>query len=83
MLFRSVPAPTIDAITRDGGKSTVSFTTVAGAKYSLLGTGTAGILAPSSRWVVRGTAVVGTGEVMSLVDTTVDTDAFYTVLAEP
>ena len=77
------PAPTLTAITRDGGKSTVSFTTVAGAKYSLLGTGPTGILTPSSQWAVRAAAVVGTGEVMSIVDTTADTDAFYAVLAEP
>jgi hypothetical protein len=77
------PAPTLTAITHDGGRSTVSFTTVTGAKYSLLGTGPTGILTPSSQWAVRAAAVVGTGEVMSIVDTAADTDAFYAVLAEP
>lgn len=77
------PVPVITAITRDGGAATITFTTVSGAQYSLLTSGTAGLAAPLSQWTVKGTSVAGTGGALSLTDTTADADAFYAVRALP
>jgi hypothetical protein len=77
------PAPTITGITREEDTSTVSFTTVAGARYSLLSPGAAGLAAPLGQWSVKSAAVEGTGGVLSLTDTTADPRGFYAVRAEP
>ena len=77
------PAPTITAITRAGDTTTVTFTTVTGARYSLLSPGAAGLTAPLSQWTAKGAAITGTGGPLSLTDTTTEADAFYAVRAEP
>ena len=76
------PAPTITAITRAGDATTVSFTTVAGAQYQLLSPGAA-LTGSTGAWTPKGTAVTGTGGVLSLTDTTSDVAAFYAVQAKP
>ena len=74
------PSPTITAITRAGDTTTVSFTTVAGATYQLL---SGGLNGSTGSWATKGSAVTGTGSVLSLTDTTTETGAFYAVQAKP
>ena len=79
----AAPEPTITAITHAGDTTTVTFTTVPGATYSLLSPGASGLTAPLNQWTIKGAAVTGTGKPLSLTDTRVDADAYYTVRAEP
>lgn len=60
--------PAITAIVRDGGVTTVSFTTVAGATYQLRATGADGLATSPSSWAA-GATVVGTGSVLTLART--------------
>jgi hypothetical protein len=77
------PSPTITAVTRAGSVTTVAFTTVAGAQYTLLrapaglGTGKA------ADWTALGTPVNGTGAVVSITDTSDSDTGFYAVRATP
>jgi hypothetical protein len=74
------PRPTITGIARAGTVTTVSFTTVANATYSLL-SADAGLSAPSSTWTV-GSSVSGNGSVLSLQDTNSAAVRFFSVQAQ-
>jgi hypothetical protein len=74
--------PTILGITRTGGVSTVTFTTVASGNYSLVYTNTLG--SPVSTWPVVGASVAGDGASHSLTHTNLsDSAGFYGVLRSP
>lgn len=72
------PAPTITGITRVGNVTTVSFTTVTNATYSLVAVNGAGLTTPVSGWSV-GASTGGTGNVLSLSDTNATDVRFYSV----
>ena len=77
------PSPTLTAVTRAGAVTTVSFTTVAGARYTLL-KAPGGLESGSvAKWTPSGTAVDGTGSVMSITDTSDGATGFYAVQATP
>jgi len=76
-----VPRPSITGVTRAGSTTTVGFTTVNGAQYSLRYTNSAGLNAPVSTWPVAGSPVVGTGSPNSINDVTGDAQRFYSISA--
>jgi hypothetical protein len=79
----SIPSPQISSITRAGGVTTVSFTTVAGATYGMRFTNSAGLTAPVASWPSIGSTVTGTGAVMSLQDISrSDPFRFYVITAD-
>ena len=77
----SVPRPSITGITRTNTTTTVSFTTVNGAQYSLRYTNNAGLTAPVSTWPVAGSPVAGNGSPQSINDVTGDANRFYSISA--
>lgn len=77
----TVPRPTITGVTRAGTTTSVSFTTVSGAQYSLRYTNSAGLTSPVSTWLVSGSPVPGTGTTVTITDTTSDALRFYSVSA--
>ena len=79
----AAPAPTITGYTRVGNVTTVSFTTVAGAQYRLLGQNAAGLSTARTTWPIKAGPLAGTGGVLSLTDTTNDAETVYSVSALP
>lgn len=78
------PAPSIVGVQRDGSVSTVTFTTVAGNyRYSLLRAPDSNPMAPLAQWTTQGQSVPGTGNPVSLTDTTDSQAAFYRVTVSP
>ena len=77
----SLTRPSITAIQRADGITTVSFTTVTGATYQLRAVGSLGTLAPT--WPVVGGPVVGNGGTLSLSDTNSLAARYYAVEAQP
>ena len=73
-----LPAPAITAIARSGGVTTVSFTTVANATYSLLSVGAEGVISPVSGWA-QGASVSGDGGVLTLQDSNSADVRFYSI----
>ena len=80
--IQPAPAPTLTGITRSGGTTSVSFTTVAGAQYTLL-RAPAGLDGTPAAWTAVGTAAAGTGSAVTLTDTVDTGSAFYAVRATP
>lgn len=77
----AAPAPSITGISQAAGATTVTFTSVANAEYTLLRSAT---LTPQiSGWTAVGSAVVGTGSPVSITDSSSGTSAFYAVKATP
>lgn len=74
--------PAITAIVRDGGVTTVSFTTVAGATYQLRATGADSLAESPSTWTA-GATVLGTGSVLTLQDTSAEAVRFFAIEARP
>lgn len=79
----SAPVPNITSISRSGDTTTVSFTTVAGAQYTLLSPGAAGLTVPLGTWTQIGITVAGTGGEVSLADISARVNEFYVVQAAP
>ncbi|HUL51175.1 MAG TPA: hypothetical protein VLU94_01190 [Candidatus Nitrosotalea sp.] len=77
------PSPTITAITRSGNLTTISFTTTAGASYSLRYTDSAGLPTPIANWSVGGGSTVGDGNVQSLQDSSADGGRYYVISVIP
>ncbi len=75
------PPPTITRIVRDGTLTTVYFTTVPGATYRLRSTEALGFTSAVSTWAV-GASITGTGEELSLTDTSSADVRFYAVDAQ-
>ena len=75
------PQPQITAILRTNGVTQVSFATVTNATYSLLGIADAGLVTTVTNWPVVGVSVPGTGETITLQDTSSDAARFYSVRA--
>jgi len=74
-----VPQPTITGIVRSGSVNTISFTTVVGGTYTLLGSSS--LTTPLGSWTVIGSPVSGTGSVMSLPDNNNGAAQFYSIQA--
>ena len=77
----TIPRPNITGVIRAGTTTTVSFTTVSGAQYSLHYTNSAGLSSPVSTWPATGTPVSGDGTAKSILDTTGDAQRFYSISA--
>jgi len=74
------PAPAISSIVRNGDVTLVSFTTVAGARYTLRAVEGDALGAPPSTWPA-GPSLTGDGSVQSLQDTSASAVRFYVVEA--
>jgi hypothetical protein len=72
-----VPAPTITSFTRAGTTNVITFTTVSGGTYSLIGTNSLTI--PVASWPVIGSSVIGTGSPMSITNVAADALNFYRI----
>jgi len=72
------PAPEITSITRASGATTVYFTTVNGATYTLYSTNSAGLSVAVTNWPPLST-LIGDGATNHLSDTTTDVTRFYRV----
>lgn len=71
------PAPILK-ITRSGNVNTISFGTTNGATYTLYLTNSAGLAQHISTWPTNGT-LTGDGNTNSFMDTTTDSNRFYSV----
>lgn len=76
------PSPRITAISRAGDRTTISFTTVAGASYRLRRVDASGLTDAISGWTA-GASVAGTGSIASLEDTAADGARFYRIEVTP
>ena len=76
------PAPAITGITRTGTTTSVTFTTVSTAQYTLL-RAPAGLDGSPASWSAVGSPVAGTGSALTLADTADAGSAFYAVRATP
>lgn len=76
------PAPLITGISRNGSTTSVTFTTVATAQYTLL-RAPAGLDGSPSTWTAVGAPAAGTGNAVTLSDTAESAAAFYAVRATP
>lgn len=74
-----VPAPTITAFTRAGTTNVITFTTVSGGTYNLIGTNSLAI--PVAGWPVIGSSVAGTGSPMSITNVAADALNYYRISA--
>jgi hypothetical protein len=74
-----VPAPTITAFNRAGTTNVVTFTTVSGGTYSLIGTNDLTI--PVASWPVISSSVTGTGSPMSITNVAADALNYYRISA--
>ncbi|MFN0067728.1 MAG: hypothetical protein ACKVYV_08850 [Limisphaerales bacterium] len=70
--------PEITSVTRVGDVTTVSFSTVTGARYQLRATGAAGLGSPVSTWSA-GPTLTGNGAVQALQDSSTDAVRFFAV----
>jgi hypothetical protein len=75
----SVPQPTITSIVRNGNVSTVTFTTVSGGTYQLIGSGD--ITTPLANWSPIGSPAPGTGSPVSLTDNNSGATQYYAIIA--
>jgi hypothetical protein len=75
------PRPTITSIVRNGGATTVSFSTVNSATYRLRYTDSPGLRTAVSSWSI-GTSIAGDGTVKSLTDAFSGPLRFYVVDAQ-
>lgn len=76
------PAPLITGISRSGNSTSVTFTTVSTAQYTLL-RAPAGLDGSPSAWSAVGNPAAGTGNALTLTDTSDTSAAFYAVRATP
>ncbi len=77
-----VPSPGITGIQRTGDTTTVSFTTVNGARYQLRATDALGSSAPVTTWSA-GAILTGNGTVQSLQDTSTSAARFFAIQVLP
>jgi hypothetical protein len=75
----AVTAPTITGFSRSGTTSIITFTTVAGGTYNLIGTNTLTI--NSTSWPVIGSSVAGDGSPKSITNVAPETLNFYRITA--
>ena len=73
-----VPQPQILGIVRSGSTSTISFTTVGGARYRLRFTAVLG-----GAWTTLPTVVTGDGSTKTITDTASGPQGFYSIEASP
>ncbi len=76
------PSPAITGITRSGSTTSVTFTTVSTAQYTLL-RAPAGLDGAPAAWSAVGSPAAGTGNAVTLTDTNDSAAAFYAVRATP
>jgi hypothetical protein len=75
-----VPAPVITSITRNGNVTSITFTTVSGGTYTLLGSTL--FDAPLAGWATIGSPASGTGSPVTLTDTDSTAAKFYLIKAQ-
>jgi hypothetical protein len=75
------PRPSITNIDRNGSTTTISFTTIVGAHYTLKYS--TSLSAPVGSWTTSGSPVTGDGTEQSIADTTTDGLRFYVISAAP
>ncbi len=73
--------PTITSIASAGTTNIITFTTVNGGNYSVLGTSLSGLSTARSTWPVVAGPVVGTGSPMSITNVSAGSTGFYTITA--
>jgi len=76
--INNTPPPPTLKITRSGNVNTISFGTTNGATYTLYLTNSAGLAQHISTWPASGT-LTGDGNTNSFMDTTTDSNRFYSV----
>jgi hypothetical protein len=74
-----VPPPTITAISSFETTNTITFTTVNGGTYNLIGTNI--LTAARTNWPVLGSSILGDGNPKSLTDVTTNSQRFYSISA--
>jgi hypothetical protein len=75
----SIVAPTITSIASAGTTNVVTFTTVVGGNYSVLGTNISGLASARSNWPVVAGPITGTGSPVSVTNVSTDSTGFYTI----
>ena len=73
-----ISPPKIKNITRNGGNSTVTFSTVSDRTHRLRYTNAAGLATPISTWSIAG-SITGTGSDLSLQHASSDAATFYAI----
>lgn len=76
------PPSSITNVVRVGSTTTISFTTVSTAQYTLHYTNSAGLTSPVSTWPVAGSPVSGDGSIKSIPDVTGDAQRYYSISAQ-
>ena len=74
-----VPAPAITSFTRSGTTNVITFTTVSGGTYSLIGS--ASLAIPVASWPQIGSSVTGTGLPLSITNVSTDALDYYRISA--
>jgi hypothetical protein len=74
-----VPAPIITSFTRTGSTNVITFTTVNGGTYNLIGANNLTI--PVAGWPIIGSSVAGTGSPMSITNVAADAVNYYRISA--
>jgi hypothetical protein len=75
----AVTAPTITAFSRTGTTNIITFTSILGGTYNLIGTNDLTI--PKASWPVIGASVAGSGSPMSITNVTANALNYYSISA--